>query len=130
MDDDLLGGLDGAGALRSGGVLARQCGAGLSGCALAGAGPCGGGGVFHMPVQPVLEKAGGLSAPRLRYPAAGKKPGHRLRLGAQHRPGGPAAPPADAGPAAGRAGGYVHHSVHRRGNDAGRGGPHGHAAGL
>ena len=27
MDDDLLGGLDGAGALRSGGVLARQCGA-------------------------------------------------------------------------------------------------------
>ena len=36
MDDDLLGGLDGAGALRSGGVLARQCGAGLSGCALAG----------------------------------------------------------------------------------------------
>ena len=33
-----------------------------------------------MPVQPVLEKAGGLSAPRLRYPAAGKKPGHRLRL--------------------------------------------------
>ena len=43
MDDDLLGGLDGAGALRSGGVLARQCGAGLSGCALAGAGPCGGG---------------------------------------------------------------------------------------
>ena len=36
-------GLDGAGALRSGGVLARQCGAGLSGCALAGAGPCGGG---------------------------------------------------------------------------------------
>ena len=42
MDDDLLGGLDGAGALRSGGVLARQCGAGLSGCALAGAGPCGG----------------------------------------------------------------------------------------
>ena len=42
----------------------------------------------------------------------------------------PAAPPADAGPAAGRAGGYVHHSVHRRGNDAGRGGPHGHAAGL
>ena len=30
MDDDLLGGLDGAGALRSGGVLARQCGAGLS----------------------------------------------------------------------------------------------------
>lgn len=39
MDDDLLGGLDGAGALRSGGVLARQCGAGLSGCALAGAVP-------------------------------------------------------------------------------------------
>ena len=36
MDDDLLGGLDGAGALRSGSVLARQCGAGLSGCALAG----------------------------------------------------------------------------------------------
>mgnify|MGYP000175818366 CR=1 FL=1 len=31
MDDDLLGGLDGAGALCSGGVLARQCGAGLSG---------------------------------------------------------------------------------------------------
>lgn len=27
-----------------------------------------------MPVQPVLEKAGGLSAPRLRYPAAGKSP--------------------------------------------------------
>ena len=77
-----------------------------------------------------LAAAGGLSAPRLRYPAAGKKPGHRLRLGSQHRPGGPAAPPADAGPAAGRAGGYVHHGVHRRGNDAGRGGPHGHAAGL
>lgn len=37
MDDDLLGGLDGAGALCSGGVLARQCGAELSGCALAGA---------------------------------------------------------------------------------------------
>ena len=36
MDDDLLGGLDGAGALRSGSVLARQCGAGLSSCALAG----------------------------------------------------------------------------------------------
>ena len=80
--------------------------------------------------NPSSKKAGGLSAPRLRYPAAGKKPGHCLRLGAQHRPGGPAAPPADAGPAAGRAGGYVHHSVHRRGNDAGRGGPHGHAAGL
>ena len=46
MDDDLLGGLDGAGALCSGGVLARQCGAGLSGCALAGAGPCGGGPVL------------------------------------------------------------------------------------
>ena len=30
MDDDLLGGLDGAGALRSGSVLARQCGAGRS----------------------------------------------------------------------------------------------------
>ena len=69
----------------------------------ASAGPCGGGGLcpYACTTRPP-EKAGGLSAPGLRYPAAGQKPGHCLRLGAQHRPGGPAAPPADAGPSCGR----------------------------
>ena len=42
MDDHLLGGLDSAGALRGGGVLARQRGAAIPGGALAGAGPRGG----------------------------------------------------------------------------------------
>ena len=39
MDDHFLGGLDSAGALRGGGVLARQRGAAIPGGALAGAGP-------------------------------------------------------------------------------------------
>ena len=76
MDDDLLGGLDGAGALRGGGVPARQRGpyisrralarAGTGGCCACGLGVLGAGRAARAP-------APGTAAGKTKTPVSGSR---------------------------------------------------------